>query len=854
MTNPDSITIMSRAFNTPLLLDPAKAAVIAPVLARRVPDWTEGAEIRLAGAYAEPGAEHRQSRPQAASLLGDEVHRVVSKRGGGYSNIQGVAVIPVVGTLVRRGSYVGAQSGVTSYEGLSAQIRAAAADDEVRAIALEIDSFGGEADGIFEIAKTIRAAREVKPVHAFLAEHALSAGYAIASQADTVTIPPFGQAGSIGVVSMHMDISEKLAQEGVTVTLIHSGAKKVEGNPFEKLPEETRAEIQGQNDAMWVEFAQMVETGRRGKISAEDALRLEAGVFRGAEAVRLGLADQVAEAREGFSALLAQVNPPLQVAASGSKGPGMQPVSINLADQSQAAQQFVERIAAVAAQQVSGTRLGNPFAGSSGCVPGATAPQSKETDMSNVTKPDANQQSAKTQDAPDNSDAIKAASDAAVKADRERMGKIKAKIAKIGLPAERAATLEAKFLAEGTSYTEALDIILDAKADAQADGGDIKNTASGIQITHDGHDRLKEGMTRALYAKVRLDGGEQNEFSSMQLREMGRAILLSQGGQVPSGGVMALASAIFAPASMGGVSGAAHSTSDFGNILADVANKSMLKGFAEVPETFETFTSTGTLTDFKPHKRVGLDAFPALKKVEEGAEFQYGTMGDHGESAVLATYGRLFAITRQTIINDDLDAFSKVPLKMGRAARRTVGDLVFAVLTSNPQMSDGTALFHADHKNLADSGAAPSEATINAAITAMMTQKDRGDNATALNIALKYIVSGPVWRSALKQALNSEYAPDDTSKVGTTKMSRAFNTVKDAAYPIFDARLADDAWFGLADPTLHDTIEVGYLDGVSTPFLDQQDGWTVDGTEFKVRIDAAVTALAWEAMYKNPGS
>ena len=139
MTKLDRITIASRAFNTPLMLDPAKAAVIAPILAGRLPDLPDGADIRLAGSFGEPGAEHSRPQPAAASLLGDEVHRSVQGRGGGYSVVEGAAIIPIVGSLVRRGSYVGASSGTTSYEGISAQIRSAVKDDQVRAIVLEVD-------------------------------------------------------------------------------------------------------------------------------------------------------------------------------------------------------------------------------------------------------------------------------------------------------------------------------------------------------------------------------------------------------------------------------------------------------------------------------------------------------------------------------------------------------------------------------------------------------------------------------------------------------------------------------------------------------------------------------------------
>jgi hypothetical protein len=109
-------------------------------------------------------------------------------------------------------------------------------------------------------------------------------------------------------------------------------------------------------------------------------------------------------------------------------------------------------------------------------------------------------------------------------------------------------------------------------------------------------------------------------------------------------------------------------------------------------------------------------------------------------------------------------------------------------------------------------------------------------------------------RSSVLQTLRSEHAPDDTAKSGSAKMPRAYNTVRDAAEPIFDARLTGTAWYLAADPSAADTVEIGYLDGQRTPFLDQQEGWSVDGTEFKVRIDATATALAWEGLYRNAGS
>lgn len=824
----DFAHLAARMFGAPLLIDPAKASVLARVVGPRV----FGGQVNLSGpSIAAPG-DVEAPRP-AASIIGDELYHDMVQRGGAYSRIGNIAVIPVAGTLVRRGGFVGAESGTTSYEGLSAQIRAARDDAQIAAIALEIDSFGGEAAGLFDMAAQIREVRKVKPVHAFVSDYALSAGYGIAAQADTITVPPYGLAGSIGVVVMHEDHSDQLAKEGVRITLVHSGAHKVEGNPFERLPEGVRAKMQADTDTLWAEFADQVSAGRKGRVSAADVLRMEAGVFRGAEAVSAGLADQVAEARAGFAALLDEYSQSIPGRAAAMSAP----VTVS---------------PAAATSLINGgiTPGAAPATHAHGRQNGAAASQQKEVEMSKDITATADKAQPKPSDTPTVTPAVEAqapsASVDAVGVERARCAKIAAKVAMAGLPA----SFGQELIAEGVSLEVAYDRIIDQKADAAQDGGDAISGRTTAKVTGDVVDRTCKGVELALMNKVRLDGGERNEFSGYTLREMARSVLAARGMTV-HGGAVELASAAFAPMAAGGM----HSTSDFGNILANIASKSMLKGFEEAPETFERFTSVGTLTDFKPTKRVGLDAFPSLSQVAEGAEFKYGTMGDRGEELVLATYGKLFAITRQTIINDDLDAFSKVPARMGRAAKRTVADLVFAILNGNPDMADGNALFHASHGNLAGSGAAPSEASINAAITAMASQTQAaGSETVKLNIAPKFLLAPPSLRSAVLQSLNSEYAPDDTAKSGTAKMSMAHNTVRDAAEPIFDNRLTGNAWYMAADASMHDGIEVSYLDGIDTPFLDQQDGWSVDGTEFKVRIDAAAKALAWQTLYKDPGA
>jgi ClpP class serine protease len=134
-----------------------------------------------------------------------------------------------------------------------------------------------------------------------VAEHAFSAGYALASQADRILLPRTGTVGSIGVVVMHADLSGQLDQDGVRVTLIHSGQHKVDGNPYEPLPEAVRDDIQREIDVLRFLFAETVAAGRAGRLSQEAALATEAATFRGTDAVAAGLADEVTDLARGFA-------------------------------------------------------------------------------------------------------------------------------------------------------------------------------------------------------------------------------------------------------------------------------------------------------------------------------------------------------------------------------------------------------------------------------------------------------------------------------------------------------------------------------------------------------------------------
>ncbi|HBO1148988.1 TPA: Clp protease ClpP [Pseudomonas aeruginosa] len=333
-----------------------------------------------------------------------------------------------------------------------------------------------------------------------------------------------------------------------------------------------------------------------------------------------------------------------------------------------------------------------------------------------------------------------------------------------------------------------------------------------------------------------------NRYNFMSLRELARASLVDRGIGVAS----------YSPMQMVGLA-FTHTTSDFGTILIDVANRSMLAGWDEAEETFQLWTKKGMLSDFKTVHRVGLGEFPSLRQVREGAEYKYVTVGSRSQPIALATYGEIFSITRQAIINDDMNLLTDIPRKMGMAAKATIGDLVYAILTSNPVLSDGKALFHADHKNLqTGASSALSIESLSKAKTQMATQKTEveGGKPRTLNIRPAFVLTPVALEDKAKQIIRSASVPGAESNSGIE------NPIRNFAEVIGEPRLDDSSAtaYYLAARQGSDTIEVAYLDGNELPYMEQQQGFTVDGAATKVRIDAGVAPLDFRGLQKSNGA
>ncbi len=281
--------LAARIFSTPLMIQPDKLEAILAVI---------GPRLNGGGTLQFQGADGRRLGPARVRHTAD-----------------GIAVIPVLDTLVMSAGGVRPASGLTSYGQIEEAFDEAVADPMVRGILLEIDSPGGEVSGAFDLVDRILAARAVKPVWAVANEVALSAGYAIASAAERVLLPRTAVVGSVGVVAVHVDRSTRDQEQGLAYSFIFAGEKKIDGNPHQPLSERARADIQADVDAVMDVFVAAVARGRG---MQEQAVRAtEAGIFTGLAAVDAGLADGVRSFRE----TLAELTESAQVRRTAFIGP-----------------------------------------------------------------------------------------------------------------------------------------------------------------------------------------------------------------------------------------------------------------------------------------------------------------------------------------------------------------------------------------------------------------------------------------------------------------------------------------------------------------------------------------------------
>lgn len=296
--------IANRVLNVPLMIMPEKLAVIGTVLESR---------IGIDADALKKLAELAPNVPEGSRYIGEYAPISSDPRGGRKpyrTTPSGVAIVPIIGSLVNRGGFFDVVSGITSYERVKFLLAEAAADRDVRAIVMDIDSPGGEAIGAFEVADLVRTISQEKTVVAAAGGLCCSAAYAIASAATRVIVSPSTVVGSVGVVLLHVDHSRRIDKAGLTPTLIHAGARKVDGNPYVPLNEEVQGELQSEIDRFMSLFVDTVVSGRQ-KLTPAAVRATEARTYLGADAVEIGFADEVGTI-EGIVETFAKLYPPSQ--------------------------------------------------------------------------------------------------------------------------------------------------------------------------------------------------------------------------------------------------------------------------------------------------------------------------------------------------------------------------------------------------------------------------------------------------------------------------------------------------------------------------------------------------------------
>jgi len=306
----------------------------------------------------------------------------------------------------------------------------------------------------------------------------------------------------------------------------------------------------------------------------------------------------------------------------------------------------------------------------------------------------------------------------------------------------------------------------------------------------------------------------------------------------------------------------ANSTSDFPKLLANVMHKALMKKFKGVPSPWRSYTMQSTLSDFKTHKRVWLEEAPDLLLKEELGPIEGSKLKENAYDIYLKTYAREFSVSRETIINDDLQELRRQPERFGRAAVRTLVKKIVDQIEGDGNTYDGKSLFHVNHSNSGSTTLANSAAgiaAVSAAMTAIENATDEGGEK--LGLTAKYLLVPPdLEDTALRIVKGQSFIPVSTSG-GTTAIGKA-TRLEVLVEPFLTS---STGWYVLASPDDAPVVEVGFLNGKETPDLlikraetiqvagGEEDpyGYEFDDMSFKVRYDWALARAMYQGIYRG---
>lgn len=369
-----------------------------------------------------------------------------------------------------------------------------------------------------------------------------------------------------------------------------------------------------------------------------------------------------------------------------------------------------------------------------------------------------------------------------------------------------------------------------------------------VQTVEDEADKQRNAVVAAMLARAGVPQDAQaraalsaNPFRGHKLLDIARASLARTGRKTDGMDQMQIVAAAFT-----------QGTSDFPILLENTMHKALQAAYAAAALTWQRFCATGTVSDFRAHNRYRTGSFGNLDGINELGEYINKSIPDGEKASIQAsTKGNIINISRQAIINDDLGAFVGLSSMLGRAAARTIESDVYALLALNsglgPTMADGYTLFHANHGNLT-AGAALSMAAIDADRVAMAMQKDvSGNDYLDLRPSVLLV---PIGLGGTARTINDAlYDPDTANKLQKPNMVNGlFRDIVDTP------RLSGTRRYVFADAMEAPVLEVAFLDGNQTPYLEVQNGFDVDGARYKVRLDYGVGAVDYRGAVTNAGA
>lgn len=413
-------------------------------------------------------------------------------------------------------------------------------------------------------------------------------------------------------------------------------------------------------------------------------------------------------------------------------------------------------------------------------------------------------------------------------------------ISAVPIPADAGAQIRSADTVAGASAADQLEAII-AKRQGHS-GGDTS--------------RAQQRAAAIENALLFRDDPERNpltvrgaqDFVGMSLVEVARECLEANGISASGMSRQEIAEAAMQVRSSG-----MQTVDAFPTILANVLNKSLRFGYEAAPQTFRPLSKVSYVPDFKEVARVQLSEAPTLEPVGEHGQFKHGDMGETSERFHVETFGKIVSLTRQTIINDDIGAFTRIPRAFGVQAAQLESDVVWAQIIGNPTMCDGLPLFHSKHKNLLATDWI-SKSSFSEAFLRMGLQTGT-DEATFLNFAPVFLIVPKVLQTDAETFLEPFYPAGQQDAVppsfrNITVISEAR---LDQGIERFGIAGSEKAFYFSASPSAVDLVEVAYLDGQQGVFTETRTGFEVDGIEIKCRLDIGAKAIDWRGFSKNSG-